>query len=158
MTINRILEEKYKDKLKMCKQFCSYLCIGEHSDILLFSDEQIAKIDECISFQNLQLHKHWSCEEYSILKGIIALCDSREAETEVGKFEKFMAVRCGMNLISEKYSHNELPEKYINLLISINKPYGSLTLKDYDELRTFIFQYLDVKKYVALPFIKFLLT
>ena len=67
----------------------------------------------------------------------------------------------GMKLISESYSASELaefPENYVKLCITIDKPYKSLTLQDFYELRNFIFEHLEVKKYIALPFVKFLFS
>ena len=158
MTIRKKLE-KCVDKLESCKEICSNLTIG-NSDILLFSDEQLDKINKCTSFQQLFtiLRRHWSWKEYSILKTIIAECESEEAEAELDKFEKLMGSYCGMKLISEKYSPSELPENYVKLYITVDKPYKSLTLQDFYELRTFIFEHLDVQKYIALLFIKFLFS
>ena len=158
MIIRKMLE-KYVDKLESCKEICSNLTIG-NSDILLFSDEQLDKINNCTSFQQLFtiLRRHWSWKEYSILKTIITICESEEAEAELDKFEKVMSSYCGMKLISEKYSPSELPENYVKLCITVDKPYKSLTLQDFYELRSFIFEHLDVQKYIALPFIKFLFS
>ena len=158
MTIRKMLE-KCVDKLELCKEICSNLTIS-NSDILLFNDEQLDKINKCTSFQQLFtiLCKHWSWKEYSILKTIIAECDSEEAETELDKFEKLMSSYCGMKLISENYSPSDLPVNYVKLCITVDKPYKSLTLQDFYELRTFIFEHLDVQKYIALPFIKFLFS
>ena len=161
MTIRTMLE-KCPDKLELCKEICSNLTISD-SDILLFSDEQLDKINKCTSFQQLFtiLRRHWSWKEYSILKTIITTCDSGEAEAEMDKFEKLMGSYCGMKLISESYSASELaefPENYVKLSITVDKPYKSLTLKDFYELRNFIFEHLEVKKYIALPFIKFLFS
>ena len=64
----------------------------------------------------------------------------------------------GMKLISDECSPSELPVNYVKLCITIDQPYKNLTLEQYDELRTFIFEHLDVKKYIALPFIKFLFS
>ena len=151
--------EKCTDKLESCKEICSNLTIG-NSDILLFSDEQSDKINKCTSFQQLFtiLRRHWSWKEYSILKTIITICESDEAEVELDKFEKLMSSYCGMKLISEKYSPAELPVNYVKLCITVDKPYKSLTLQDFYEIRTFIFEHLDVKEYIALPFIKFLFS
>ena len=151
--------EKCTDKLELCKEICSNLTISS-SDILLFSDEQLDKINKCTSFQQLFtiLRRHWSWKEYSILKTIITICESDEAEAELDKFEKLMSSYCGMKLISEKYLPGELPVNYVKLCITVDKPYKSLTLQDFYELRTFIFEHLDVKEYIALPFIKFLFS
>ena len=159
MAIRKFLE-KCKDKLEECKELCSNLTVSDNSDVLLFNDEQLVRINRCSSFQELFmiLRKYWNWKEYSILKTIITICDSEEAEVELDKFEKLMSSYCGMKLISDKYSPNELPENYVKLCITVDKPYKSLTLQDFVELRTFIFKYLDVQKYIALPFIKFLFS
>ena len=158
MTVRRMLE-KCADKLELCKEICCNLTIGD-SDTLLFSDEQLDKIFGCTSFQQFFniLRKHWSWKEYSLLKNIIKECESKEAEAELDKFEKLMGSCCAMKLISDEYPPSQLPENYVRLCVTAAKPYKSLTLKDYDELRTFIFTHLDVQKYAALPFIKFLFS
>ena len=158
--IRTILEENCKDKLEACKELCSNLTISGHSDILLFDDDQITKINQCVSFQQLftVLRKNWNWEEYSILKGIIAKSGSKEAKDELDKFQRLMGSYWGMKLISEKCSPKELPENYFKLCITVEQTYNYLTLQDYDELRNFIFQHLDVKSYIALPFIKFLFS
>ena len=159
MTVRKVLE-KCLDKLEACKELCYNLTISGNSDVLLFSDEQLKRVNECKSFQQLFiiLRKHWNWKEYSILKTIITICDSEEAEAELNKFEKLMGSYCGMKLISDKYSPHELPVNYVKLCITVEKPYKSLTLQDFDELRNFIFEHLDVQNYIALPFIKFLFS
>ena len=160
MAAIRKLLENCKDKLEACKEICSNLTISGNSDVLLFNNGQIAKINECLSFKELfsLLRQYWSWKEYSILKAIIAECDSQEADNELRKFEKLMGSYCGMKLISDNYSPSELPEHYVKLCIIIDKPYKNLTLEEFDELRTFIFEHLDVHRFIALPFIKFLFS
>ena len=159
MTIRKILE-KCKDKLEACKELCSNLTISGNSDVLLFTDEQLTAINQCASFQQLFtiLRKHWNWREYSILKGIIAESGSHEAKDELCKFEKLMGSYFGMKLISDEYSPSELPVNYVKLCITIDQPYKDLTLQQYDEIRTFIFDHLDVQKYIAQPYIKFLFS
>ena len=160
--IMTILEKKhdgYNEKLKLCKSICSNLTIDD-SDVLLFSDEQLDKINKCATFEQLFtiLRKHWSWKEYSILKTIIATCESKEAEDELDKFEKLMSAYRGMELISEEGLPDGILENYVKLCIKIEKPYKSLTLQDFSELKTFIFEHLNVREYIALPFIKFLFS
>ena len=157
MTIRKILEQ-CKDKLEGCKELCSNLTISGNSDVLLFNDKQLAEINQCTSFQQLFtiLRKHWNWEEYSILKGIIAESGSEEAKDELHKFEKFMGSYRSMKLISDKHLSNISPEDYAKLCLIIEQPYKDLTLQDFKELRTFIFQHLDINECTALPFIKFL--
>ena len=156
------LEEKCdgcNEKLKLCQEFCSNLTIDD-SDVLLFSDEQLDKINRCTTFEQLFaiLRGHWSWKEYSILKHIITICDSKEAEAELDKFEKLMSSYYGMKLISEECLPNEVIKNYAKLSVIVDKPYNSLTLSDFYKLQNFIFENLDVRKYIALPFIKFLFS
>ena len=163
VTITNMLKkcDDHDKKLKLCKDLCLHLTIGDSDAlILLFSDEYLDKIKKCTTFEELFtiLRKHWSWKEYSLLKTIITTCESKEAEGELDKFEKLMSSYYGMKLISDKYSPGELPANYVKLCITIDKPYKSLTLQDFYELQTFIFEHLDVQKYIALPFIKFLFS
>ena len=63
-----------------------------------------------------------------------------------------------MKIISENLSPDNIPQDYIKLSIIIDKPYRELSLKSFTELRDFIFSNLDVKRYIALPFIRFLFS
>ena len=158
--IRNILEKNCDNKLKVCKEFCSSLTTTNDPDKVLFNDGELKKIKQCATFEQLfdLLRRHWSWKEYSILKTIIAICESTEADAELNKFQKLMGSCYGMILISEEHSSDELPTNYVNLCVTVDKPYKCLTLQDFTELQTFIFEHLNVKKYIALPFIKFLFS
>ena len=149
--------KSYENHLKKCKDLCFNLTVGD-SDTLLFTDEQLANITKCTSFDELfsVLRKHWSWKEYSILKSIIGVCNADEAEYELNNYERWMAVYYGMKLISDEYPPNELPVHYISFCNTLDKPHRNFTLADYDKCRQFIFENLNVEKYIHLPFIKLL--
>ena len=157
-TIATLLDGKCQDKLEQCKQLCSNLTISDNSDELLFSDEQLHNINTCTKFSELfrLLRKHWSWKDYSILTHIISNTGLEEAKVEAELFEKTMASYQGMKIISENISSNNIPQDYIRLSIIIDMPYRELSLQNFTELHKFIFSNLDVKRYIALPFIKFL--
>ena len=152
-----MLEEKCDgEKLKLCKEFCSNLTIDD-SDLLLFSDEQLDKIDKCATFEQLFriLRWHWSWDNYFILRHIIAICDLEEADVELDKFEKLKVSHFGMNLISKESLPAEMLKNYAKLCFTIKKNYKSLTLQDFGELKEFIFKHLGVEEYIALPLTEF---
>ena len=146
------------DKLEQCAQFCSNLTISDNSDKLLFNDEQLQKIISCKTFHELFmiLRKHWSWQDYSILTHIIDISGLKEAKDELELFETRMAAYQGMKVISENIPSESIPPDYIRLKILIKKPYRGLTVEKYTELRDFVFKYLDINRYIALPFIEFL--
>jgi len=156
-TVENVLD-KCTENLKMCKRFCLDLTISDNSDVLLFNDEQLKKIKECTSFRQLfeLLREYWSWKEYCILKHIISQSGSQEAKSELEKYEKMMSSYFGLQLIADNFSPNELPNEYIKMTIIIEKPYKELTMENFVELRDFIFKHMDVKPYIAHPFIKFL--
>ena len=158
-TVENVLDKSSKN-LETCKQFCLYLTISDNSDILLFSDEQLKKIKICTSFRELfeLLRQHWSWKEYCILQHIISESESKEAKIELEKYEKMMSSYFGLQLIADNFSPDELPDEYIKMTIIVDKPYKELTLQDFIELRDFIFEQMDVKPYIAHPFIKFLFS
>ena len=157
-TIEALLDTCCGDKLEQSKELCSNLTIGDHSDLLLWNDEQLKKIKACSTFRELFkiLRKHWSWKEYSILTHIISISGLEEANNEVKLFEKAMASYLGMKIISENISSDNISHDYIRLSIIIDKPYRELSLHNFTELHDFIFSNLDVRRYIALPFIKFL--
>ena len=156
--IEELLDNKCQDKLEHCKRFCSNLTISDNSVELLFSDEQLQKIKACSTFSELfiMLRKHWSWKDYFILMHIITISGLQKAKDEENLFETRMGSYQGMKIISENISPDKISDDYIKLSIIIDKPYRELTLQHFTELQKFIFSNLDVKQYIALPFIKFL--
>ena len=158
----RYLDESCSDKLEACKQFCSTLHISDHSDQLMFDDEQLKTIDDSKNFHQLffssQLRHHWNWAEYSILEHIICLTKSKEAEDEFKKFGEFMASKRGMEIISDEISIQNLPSKVVQLSVILSRPYARLTAEQYLEIKNFIFATLDVKKYITYPYIIFLFS
>ena len=156
-TIEALLERCH-DKLEQSKRICSNLTISNNHDELLFSDEQLQKINACTTFNELFtiLRKHWSLLDYSILKEIITTTDLKEAKDELQLFKTRMGSYEGMKVISENIQPEAISREYITLSVIIDKPYRELTLEDFIKLRDFIFKYLDIKHYTVLPHIKYL--
>lgn len=158
-TVEKVLD-KCHENLEICKRFCLDLTISDNSDKLLFDDEKLKKIKECTSFRELfeLLRQYWSWKEYCILEHIISQSESKEAKDELDKYEKLMSSYFGLQLISDNFSPNELPNEYVKMTIIVEKPYKELTLQNFIELRDFILNQMDVKPYIAHPFIKFLFS
>ena len=158
-TIENFLDKSSKN-LETCKRFCLYLTISDNSDILLFNDEQLKRIRECTSFRELfeLLRQHWSWKGYCILEHIISESESKEAKDELEKYEKMMSSYFALQIIADNFSPNELPNEYVKMTIIIEKPYKELTLQNFTDLREFIFKQMDVKSYIAHPFIKVLFS
>ena len=159
VTVMSLLEKTCSDKLEACKQFCSTLCISENSSELLFDDEQMKTINNCKTFKELfstQLRHHWSWIEYSLLESIIDLSGSQDAEDELTRYQNYMAANIGMEIVTEKYSIEKLPSNCIKLHLTLKKNYANFTAENYKEVKEFIFNTLDVRQYVAYPFIIFL--
>ena len=157
-TIEALLADRCHDKLEQSKRFCENLSISDNSDELLFNDEQLQKINACTEFHELFmiLRKHWSWRDYTILTHIIAFSGLKEAKDEKKLFETRMASYQGMKIISETIPPESISPDYIRLRIIIDKPYQELTTEIFEELHDFVFHNLDIKRYIALPFIKFL--
>ena len=64
----------------------------------------------------------------------------------------------GLRLVSDKFLPEELPDGYVQMSIIVDKPYKEFTLKNFIDLKTFIFKHMDIKPYVTRPFIKFLFS
>ena len=133
--------------------------ISDNSSELLFDDEQLKMINNCKTFKELfstQLRQHWNWFEYSILECIIDLSGSPEAQDELTRYRKYMAANMGMEIVSERYSIDKLPSSCIKMRLTLKKNYVYFTAEDYKEVKEFIFNTLEVKQYVAYPFIIFL--
>ena len=158
-TVESVLDKCSKN-LEICKWFCLDLTISDDSEVLLFNDEQLKNINKCKNFRQLfvLLRQHWGWKEYCILQHIISQSESKEAKDELEKYEKMMSSYFGLQLIADNCSPNELPDEYVKMTIIVEKPYKELTLQNFVELRDFIFSQMDVKPYIAHPFIKFLFS
>ena len=159
-TIEALLKkchDKLLLKLEQSKRLCLNLTISNNLNVLLFNDEQLQKINACSTFNELFaiLRKHWSLLDYSILEEIITTTDLKEAKDELQVFKKSMGSYEGMKIISENIQPEAIFE-YITVSVIIDKPYQELTLEDFKKIRDFIFKYLDIKHYTALPHIKYI--
>jgi len=153
------LLENCTNKLELCKQACCNLTISDNSDVLLFGNKKLTEIRHCVSFQQLfdTIQKHYSWKEFSLLKVIISNSNSVEARIVLEQFEQSMcsAAVYSMNLISDSLPPGDLLPEYVKLHVKIDTPSKKLTLEGFQKVRDFIFKYLDIKLFVALPFIKF---
>jgi len=160
VTVVQFLDTVCSDKLEACKEFCSSLKISDNSTQLLFNDEQLKIINDCKTFKELffstHLRQHWGWSEYTLLERIIHLSGSQYAEDELKKYNEFMACNIGMNIVSERYSIQNLPANCVKLHLVLNKTYTKFTAEDYKEVKEFIHKTLDIKEYITYPFIIFL--
>jgi len=155
-----VLLDKSSANLELCKRICLDLKISDDSESLLFNDEQLEKIEQCTTFHELfrLLRQHWSYKEYCILEHIISESNSQEARDELNKYETVMSSYAGLQLISDNFAPEKLSPDYVKMIIVIDKPYKEMTLTECTKIRDFIFKHMDVKPYIALPYIKFLFS
>ena len=161
MRIRRILSlsPNKEDNLEACKELCIYLRATRHSDsanIPLFSSEKVSEINNCRNFRQLFeiLSQHLSWEEHSILAEIINECGSDEAEQEFKKYKRKMAIFKALEIISS--TESSPPPGFEKFCVIIDKPYIQLTVEKYEEIKDFIFSYLDVRQYVTTGYIRVL--
>jgi len=64
----------------------------------------------------------------------------------------------GMKMISDNFTPSDLPCNYIKLSIIIEKAYEDFTIDDFKEIKDFIFDLLDIRPFVSLPYIKYLFS
>ena len=159
LTVCEILNDcpNHQDKLQKCKDYCSLLPMSDGSNELLFKAEKINEIKKSTNFkelfENIRLNMSW--DEHSILTHIVHLCNSTEGQKEIEKFWKKMAVLQGLEIIFNIPKHKP-SEEFIKFCIIIDKPYQSLTIEEYMNIKTYIFSILDIRDYVTFGFIKML--
>ena len=156
--IRRILSKspKWKDNLEACKEYCKYLKASNKANVPLFSSEKISNINNCTDFKQLFeiVNQHLSWDEHSILTQIIDECDSDEAEQEFSKYKKKMAISKALDIINSTKS--DLPSGFESFCVIIDKPYKKLTVDKYEEIKSFIFDNLDTRRYVTTGYIRVL--
>ena len=161
MRIRRILSKSpnKEDNLEACKELFIYVRATRHSttaNIPLFSSEKVSEIDNCRNFRQLFeiLSQHLSWDEHSILAEIINECDSDEAEQEFEKYKRKMAISKALEIISS--TESKPPAGFEKFCVIIDKPYKNLSPEKYQEIKTFIFNNLDVHRYVTNGYIRVL--
>jgi len=158
MTIRRILSQcpNWENNLEACKELCVYLKASDNASTLLFSREKILEIDNCRDFREFfrVVNQHLSWDEHSILTEIIDECGSDEAEQELNKYKRKMAICKALEIISSTKSNP--PPGFEKFCVIIDKPYKKLTVDKYEEIKTFIFNNLDTHRYVTNEYIRVL--
>jgi len=157
-SVQKIVQDENKMvALQKSKYFCTVLRITITSDVRFFTHEERRKIDLCTDFRELFFHlrHHWDWDNLVILKYIVNLCDTKEGEQEMVKYERKLALYGGLNLVFDR-SRNDPPPGYEDFLIILNKPYNELTVEQFQDAKQFIFDNLDVLQYIAFPYINLL--
>ena len=158
MRIRRILSKSpdWEKNLEECKEFCCYLKASGNTNTPLFSTEKKSAIDNCRDFREFFniLSQHISWDEHSILSEIIRVSDSEEAEQEFNQYRRKMAISKALEIISSTESN--LPSGFKKFIVVIDKSYQKLTIDEYEEIKKFIFDNLDVYPYVATGYIRVL--
>lgn len=144
--------------LQTCKDYCQLLRISDGSANQLFSFENIAQIKKCSKFKELFeiISRYMSWDEHSILTQLVNCCDSAESQEEIERFEKKLALFEGLQIVSSTSRQEELPKDFVKFCAIINKPYKSITIEEYNNIKTYIFSNLNVSSYVTAGFIRVL--
>ena len=127
--------------------------INSNTNTPLFSK---SAIDNCKNFRQFFdiIRRHISWEEPYILSEIIDDCGSVEAEDELTQYRRKMAVSKGLEIISS--IEQDPPPGFERFIVVIDKPYKTLTVAKYEEIKKFIFDNLDVYRYVSNEYIRVL--
>ena len=145
-----------KEQLEDCKRYCIQLKISDTNNTTLFTPQKIEEIKYCSKIEELfeAVKEHWSWDNYEILKDFIELCgDSKEANEEIGKFERKISACKGLNFVTDTLKINP-PVGYERFYIYISKRYTKFTLEQYKEIKFYIFQQLATNHNVATDHIK----
>ena len=146
-----------QDNLETCKEFCALLTVSNSSTDSQFKAENITRIKECSNFKQLfeivSLYMSW--DEHSILTQIVSKCKSVKGQEEIEKFEKKLALYQALQIISST-SNQSLPAEFLKFCIIINKPYESVTIEEYMNIKAYIFSNLNVYPHVACGYIRML--
>ena len=151
MTICRILNKSpdWKDNLESCQDLCIFQKASDNAKVPLFNQEKVMEIRNCKDFKQLFeiVYHHLSWDEHSILIEIIDECGSKEAEEEFTKYTRKLAVCKALEIISSTICRP--PPGFEKFCVIIDVSYKKLTLEKYKEIKTFIFNTLDVCLHVT---------
>ena len=161
MSVSHILSSSpnQKDNLEQCKEYCShYLSVSDSSSGSLFSAEDITKIKECANFKQLFeiIRRYTSWDEHTILTHMAIWCKSVEGQQEIMKFDEKLALLEGLEIISGTPSKQNLSKDFMMFRVIIKKPYKNVTIKEYQEVKTYILNNLNISKSTIVHFITML--
>jgi len=158
MAVRRILSKSPESRtnLEKCKELCSYLKASDNAATPLFSEDKQSEINNCEDFRKLFkiINQHLTWDEPYILNEIINACESDEAKDEFIKYKRKMAVSKALEIISSIKSNP--PPGFEKFCVIIDRSYRKLTVEKYEEIKTFIFNNLDVYRYVTIGYIRVL--
>ena len=145
------------DNLRMCIEWCCSVKIHARSAVLLHNEEKIAKIQKCKNFKQLFeiISHHMSWDDHSILTEIVNICECREGLQEVEKFQRKLALFQALQIMSIT-TKQKLSEDFVRFCGIVDKPYRSITFREYEEIKAYVFSNLDVSEYTTIGFLKML--
>ena len=143
------------DQLEDCKRYCIQLKVSDINNTSLFNPHEIAEIKHCSKIEELFeiVTNKWSWDNYSILTDFIEFCSSTEADKEIKKFERKLAMYKGLKFIFDTPEMNP-PSDYERFYVHIEKRYSEFTMEDYKDVKFHIFQLFAINYNVASGHIK----
>ena len=122
----------------------------------LFSEADMSKINNCTDFKQMFgiISQHISWDEHYILNEIIDVCSSDEAEKEFTQYKRKIAISKALEIISS--TESDPPPGFDKFIVIIDEPYRKLTVEKYEEIKKFIFDNLDIYRYVSSGYIRVL--
>ena len=139
-----------------CKEYCLLLPVNndDSSKQPLLKREKIQEIATFNElFEVMKWYMNW--DEHSILINIVETCKSVKARNEIEKFRKILGLREGLHIICD-VPNNVVSKEVSKFLITIDRPYYKISLKEYKEIRSFIVGVLEVNSFVMTKYAKFL--
>ena len=135
----------------ICKEYCTLLRISNNSNEPLYSDEDVAKIKKSQTFKQLFdiISMHMSWDEHSILTEIVDHCESMEGLQEIEIFEKKLTLCQGQQILSSTLAE-KVSRDFAKFCVVINKPYKSITIEEYKNVKEYIFGNLNTNAYVTI--------
>ena len=162
MTIVHILSScpNQQANLQRCKDHCLLILkASDGSDDSIFSAKLMNKIKECENFKQLieTVSDYISWDEHSILTHIALQCESDEGQKEIQKFDQKLGMCEGLQLIaSEASTQLTLSIDFMTSCVIINKPYNSITIEEYENVKTYIYSNLKINPFETSRFINML--
>ena len=107
----------------------------------VFSDAELTLIKQSKSIYELteKCRKHWSCNNYSLLKLIIKKSNSDEAKYELNRFQRVLYVRQKVkSLGKERLEDAKKYTEYENMVLILNEYYDDISLYQVEEAEKFL--------------------
>ena len=124
------------------KQALAHVTVHPMCPKPLFSDVELTQIKQTKNVFELaeMCRTHWSWNNYSLLKLIVKKSGSKDAKTELQRFNRTVNARKKLKELESSWLHDgkSCPEGFQSMMVIVDEDYDEITIEQLDKVEKFI--------------------